>query len=176
MPRALILAAGEGRRFGGPKQLAEVGGRPLLAHVLDTAAPWDPLVVLGAHADAILARVQMTDHVIAADWADGQSASLRAGIAALGDVDRAIVLLADQPWISREAVEAVLAADGDAARATYHRAPGHPVVLGRRMLARAGELRGDAGFRDLLTDATLVEAAHLCDPADIDTPDDLPGQ
>ena len=54
MPRALILAAGEGRRFGGPKQLAELDGKPLLQHVLETAAPWDPLVVLGAHADEIL--------------------------------------------------------------------------------------------------------------------------
>ena len=174
MPRALILAAGEGRRFGGPKQLAEVHGRTLLAHVLAMAAPWDPLVVLGARADEILASVDVGEHVVAPDWARGQSASLRAGIAALGDVDRAIVLLGDQPWITREAVEAVLAAGGEAARATYGGEPGHPVVLGRRVLDRAGELHGDAGFRTILTGATLVPAEHLCDPTDIDTPEDLP--
>jgi molybdenum cofactor cytidylyltransferase len=173
--RALILAAGAGRRFGGPKQLALVGGRPLLAHVLDVAAPYDPLVVLGARADEIRARIDVGDHVVAEDWAEGQSASLRAGVAALADADRVIVLLADQPFITREAIEAVLALGGDAARASYHGDPGHPVVLGRAVLERVGELRGDAGARELLQDFQVrtVEATGLCDPTDIDTPDQL---
>jgi CTP:molybdopterin cytidylyltransferase MocA len=172
MPRALILAAGEGRRFGGPKQLAEIDGRPMLAHVIELAAPYDPLVVLGAHADAILDAVDVGDHVVAEDWADGQSASLRAGIAALGEADRAIVLLGDQPWITREAIEAVLAATAPT-RATYNGAPGHPVVLDPSLIAAVPGLRGDQGARDLLATATTVEVAHLCDPRDIDTPDDL---
>jgi CTP:molybdopterin cytidylyltransferase MocA len=172
MPRALILAAGEGRRFGGPKQLAEIDGRPMLAHVIETAAPYDPLVVLGAHADAIREQVDVGDHVVAGDWADGQSASLRAGLAALGDVDSVLVLLGDQPFLTREAIEAVLAAPPPT-RATYGGAPGHPVVLDRPLIARASELSGDRGFRELLAGATEVEVAHLCDPRDVDTPDDL---
>ncbi|MEA2123790.1 MAG: hypothetical protein QOI80_572 [Solirubrobacteraceae bacterium] len=176
MPRALILAAGAGRRFGGPKQLAQLDGRPLLAHVLALAAPYAPLVVLGAHADAIRAAVDVGDHVVAEDWADGQSASLRAGVAALGDVDRVLVLLGDQPWITPAVVEGVLALDGDAARATYAGVPGHPVALGRPVLDRVRELRGDVGARDLLADFEVrtFEAGHLCDPADVDTPEDLP--
>ena len=172
MPRALILAAGAGRRFGGPKQLAELDGRPLLRHVLDLAAPYDPLVVLGAHADEILATVDIGPHLVVDDWEHGQSASLKAGVAELGDADRILVLLGDQPWITRAVIESVLAQPG-CARATYDGVPGHPVVLDRPVIERVPSLAGDEGARSLLADCTLVEAAHLADPRDVDTPEDL---
>ena len=63
---------------------------------------------------------------------------------------------------------------GGTARATYDGAPGHPVVLGPEVLERIPSLAGDAGARDLLRDAARFEAAHLCSPIDIDTPEDLP--
>jgi CTP:molybdopterin cytidylyltransferase MocA len=69
-------------------------------------------------------------------------------------------------------VRAVLARPGSA-RAVYHGVPGHPVVLGPELLRRAGELRGDTGFRDLLAGVPVVECGHLADPMDIDTRDDL---
>lgn len=171
--RALILAAGAGRRFGGPKQLAELDGRPLLAHVLELAAPWDPLVVLGAHAEEILAKVEIARSFICTEWEEGQAASLRAGVAALHEEDRILVLLGDQPWITRAAIDAVVGAGG-CARATYDGAPGHPVVLDRAVMARVSGLRGDEGARSLLADCTEVEVGHLADPTDVDTPADLP--
>ena len=65
-------------------------------------------------------------------------------------------------------------ADGAAAvRATYDGAPGHPVLLGRALLDRAHELRGDVGFRDLLDSALTVELGGLADPTDIDTREEL---
>lgn len=176
----VVLAAGAGRRFGGPKQLAEVAGRPLLAHVLDLAAPYDPVVVLGSYAEAVRPVVgDAARVVVAADWAEGQAASLRAGVAALGDVDWALVLLGDQPFLTPAVVEAVLdaRAGADAVRAVYDGVPGHPVVLGRRVLAEVPALRGDAGARALLErfEVQLVEAAGLCDPTDIDTREHLEG-
>lgn len=173
MARALILAAGGASRFGSVKQLALLDGRPLLEHVVRLAAQYDPVVVLGARADDILREVPIDKHVIAADWADGQSASLKAGVAALGDTDRVLVLLGDMPFVTREVIEGVLALEGTA-RATYDGAPGHPVVLGPEVLRQVPSLTGDAGARDLLRDAALFEAAHLCSPIDIDTPEDLP--
>jgi molybdenum cofactor cytidylyltransferase len=177
---ALILAAGEGRRFGGTKQLAELDGRPLLEHALAAVAGITPrVVVLGHAADEIRAAVDFggARTVVCEDWAEGQAASLRCGIAALGDVDAAVITLGDQPFITPEVVDAAIDQLGDheAVRATYGGAPGHPVVLRRRLLARAGELRGDVGFRDLLAGERVrgFEAAHLCDPADIDTREEL---
>jgi carbon monoxide dehydrogenase subunit G len=101
----LVLAAGEGRRFGGPKQLAPVAGRPLLEHALAALAAvpaLDPLVlVLGARAEEVRAGVDTApfEVVVAHDWAEGSAASLRAGVAALGDVDAALVALGDQPFL-----------------------------------------------------------------------------
>jgi molybdenum cofactor cytidylyltransferase len=179
----LILAAGEGRRFGGTKQLAELEGRPLLEHALEAMAGVSPrVVVLGHAADEILARVDLygASPVVCDDWAEGQAASLRCGLAALPAVDAVVVVLGDQPGITPEAIEAVIeaAGDEDAVRAAYDGTPGHPVLLRRSLLARADELRGDSGFRDLLRDATVreVEIGALADPSDIDTREELAGR
>ena len=176
----LVLAAGEGSRFGATKQLARLDGRPLLEHALGAVAPLRPrVVVLGHEAGAILEAVDLqgAEPVVCADWREGQAASLRCGVAALGDVDAAVVVLGDQPRITAAAVAAVAAAAGEApaARASYGGRPGHPVLLGRELLARVGELRGDVGFRDLLEGVRLreVEVGELADPIDIDTQEEL---
>jgi molybdenum cofactor cytidylyltransferase len=176
----LILAAGEGRRFGATKQLAELRGRPLLEYALEAMTGVSPrVVVLGHAADEIAARVDLqgATPVVCEDWGEGQAASLRCGLAALAGVDAVVVALGDQPGLTAEAVDAVIAAAGeeDAVRATYGGVPGHPVLLRRPLLDRAGELRGDVGFRDLLADATVreVEIGGLADPADIDTREEL---
>jgi CTP:molybdopterin cytidylyltransferase MocA len=170
----LVLAAGEGRRFGGPKQLARVAGRPLLEHALAAVGDLDRVVVvLGARAEEIRAGADLAgaEVVVCPDWAEGMGASLRHGLAAVGDADEVVIVLADQPFITPAVVARVRAAPGDAARATYDGAPGHPVVLRRPLMERAGELRGDAGFRGVAM--TEVECADLADPTDIDTQADL---
>jgi len=177
----LVLAAGEGSRFGGTKQLAPLAGRPLLEHALAAVAVLDPrVVVLGHEAGAIAAAVDLQGArpVVCEDWREGQAASLRRGVAALGDVDAAVIVLGDQPRITAAAVAAVAAAAGavvPAARASYGGRPGHPVLLGRGLLARVGELRGDVGFRDLLEGVAVreVEVGGLADPVDIDTREEL---
>jgi molybdenum cofactor cytidylyltransferase len=176
MTAGLVLAAGEGRRFGGPKQLARVAGRPLVEHALAAVGRLDRVVVvLGARADEVRAGADLAgaEIVVCAEWADGMGASLRHGLAALQDADEVVIVLADQPFITPAVVARVRAAPGDAARAVYDGAPGHPVVIRRPVLARTGELRGDSGFRDLLTAVTEVECADLADPTDIDTREDL---
>jgi molybdenum cofactor cytidylyltransferase len=181
----LILAAGEGRRFGATKQLADLRGRPLLtypvASMLAVPAISPVIVVLGHDADAIRARIDFGDAetVVCDDWQEGQAASVRRGVAELGSVSAAVITLGDQPFITPQVIAGVLDHYDpdyhDAVRATYGAAPGHPVLLGRRLLRRANELRGDVGFRDLLVGQRVrrFEAGHLCDPADIDTREEL---
>jgi molybdenum cofactor cytidylyltransferase len=170
----LLLAAGEGRRFGGPKQLARVDGRPLIEHALGALDGLDRIVVvLGARAEEIRAGADLdgAEIVVCADWAEGMGASLRTGLAALGGADEVVILLADQPFITRRVVARVRAVPGDAVRAVYDGRPGHPVVVRGALLARAGELRGDQGFRGVAM--TEVECGDLADPQDIDTRADL---
>jgi molybdenum cofactor cytidylyltransferase len=180
----VVLAAGEGTRFGGAKQVAPLRGRPLLEWALDAALgvpALDPVVVvLGAYAAAVRNAVDLSEVTIvqAPDWAEGQAASLRAGVAALGDVDAAVVLLGDMPFITPQVVAGAVdhwSARCDAVRTTYGGRPGHPVVLGRAVLDRVPGLHGDVGARELLGGFRVREwdAGHLCDPADVDTREQL---
>ncbi len=114
------------------------------------------------------------DVVVAEDWADGISASLRAGIAALAEADAVVLTLGDQPRVGSEAIEAVLAA-GAPARAVYDGAPGHPVLIGRDLFPEVARLTGDQGARDVLADhgVTEVDLTALGGSQDVDTPADL---
>ena len=179
MTGGLVLAAGGSSRFGSPKQLADVRGRPLLAHAVEAVAGAgldDVVIVLGAHASAVAAAVDPAPgrFVVYDDWQRGQAASVRCGLSALSGCEQIVVILGDELGVTASLIAEVLsAARGGSARATYDGRPGHPVVLGPDALARAGELDGDRGFRDLLGDAPTFEAGHLADPHDIDTPQDL---
>lgn len=175
----LILAAGGGTRFGDtPKQLADLHGRPLLQWAVDAqcaVAALDPIVVvLGAHADEVRAGVQFgrARVLVCEQWADGQSASLRRGLTELAAADRVVVTLGDAPLVSARVIQ-LLAGTPPPARAVYSGRPGHPVVLGSAQRDALANATGDHGARDLLRDATMVEAGHLCSGADVDTPDDL---
>jgi CTP:molybdopterin cytidylyltransferase MocA len=180
----LVLAAGAARRFGAPKQLAELDGVPLLQHAVDAmlaARGVDRVVVvLGAGAGEVRAAVDFGDAEVVEceDWAEGMAASLRAGVAALAPSDAVVVTLGDQPRMSPAAITAVVeaAAPGvGAVRAVYDGDPGHPVLLARALHDRVGRLRGDTGARDLLdgVEVRTVEVGHLGRPGDVDTPEEL---
>ena len=134
------------------------------------------VVVLGAEAERVREEVDLSgvDVVVADDWADGISASLRAGIAALADADAVVLTLGDQPRVGAEAIEAVLAA-GPPARAVYDGAPGHPVLIGRDLFPAFAELTGDQGARDVLAahGVTEVDLTALGGSEDVDTRADL---
>jgi molybdenum cofactor cytidylyltransferase len=180
----LILAAGGGTRFGGAvKQLADLRGRPLLAHALEAqlGALDRVVVVLGHAADEIAAHVDFgrAEVVVAADWAQGQSASLKAGIGAISE-DRAVITLGDQPFISPELITAALAQltpEYDAVRAFYDGKPGHPVVFSRAVMDGVHAIDGDKGARELLKDFRVNrwDATHLGDATDVDTQEELSG-
>jgi nicotine blue oxidoreductase len=184
----LLLAAGAGRRFGGPKALAEIDGRPLVLRALHTltAAGCDPVrVVVGAAADQVRALLPDPSQAITADdWQTGMGASLRAGLTALAATPEpvaALVHLVDLPWVGPGILARVAAhaTPDTVARAAYDGTPGHPVLLGRRWWPEIAETaRGDRGARDWLAgrdDLTLVECGDLGSGRDVDRPADLPG-
>lgn len=162
---AVVLAAGEGSRFGGPKQERLL---PAVLARLGRAAVDDVVVVLGAHRFAVTgARA-----VVADDWRRGPGASLRAGLGALGpDVAVAAVCLADGPLLAAAAVDRVVAAwragAGDVVAASYGGKRSHPVALARSVWGAVP----DGGGR--LLDAVLVPCDDLGSPDDVDTPEDL---
>ncbi len=179
-----ILAAGEGRRFGAPKQLAELHGHLLLEHPIAAMNAAEELeqvvVVLGAHAREILDAVDFgrAKPVVCEAWREGIAASLRCALRALPDADPIVIALGDQPGLTPRAIAAVvraaLAGPGVfAARAVYAGAPGHPVALGSPLRAAVMRLRGDSGAGRLLAGAARVECAGFATGADVDTPEQL---
>jgi CTP:molybdopterin cytidylyltransferase MocA len=184
----LLLAAGAGTRMGLPKALV-VGddGIPWLHAALDHLQEGGcrrVTVVFGASAQeaaALLATApaahEDVQHVLAADWAEGMGASLRAGLGALDHhADAALVTLVDLPDLTADVVRRVVAAatgPGVLARATYDGAPGHPVLIGRDHWAgAAGTATGDRGARDYLAaqEVTPVECGDLATGRDVDSP------
>src|SRR4051794_3575917 len=163
---AVVLAAGAGTRFGGAKQLAELGGRPLIEHALEAARGAATIerfvVVLGAEAAAIRSGADLDGFEIVecADWQQGVAASLCAGVAALGDVGAAVILLGDMPGVTPQVVAGALdqlEQGYDAVRTLAGGAPTHPVVLGPRALELVPDLRGDVGARALFGDLRVRE-------------------
>jgi CTP:molybdopterin cytidylyltransferase MocA len=170
----IVLAAGAGTRAGGPKALLRLpDGSSWIA--ASTAALLDGgcdrvIVVLGAMAR--LARPLVPDAasiVVADDWGDGMSASLRAGLAAASG-DAALITLVDLPTLPPAVVARVLAAGG-LAQAVFAGRPGHPALIPAGHWAAVAEsLHGDRGARAYLIahGVAEVECGDLWDGVDLD--------
>ena len=187
----LVLAAGAGRRFGGPKAVVELEGERLVdraVRVLAEAGVATTYVVSGA-VDLVVPGATVVPNP---DWAEGMGSSLRAGLAAvsLGGAQALVVLPVDQPGVSPAAVRRVMAAGsgtdvrvagGLAAAvvvATYAGRGGHPVLLGAEHWDAAAALAvGDVGARVFLQSrpelVTRVECSDVADGGDVDVPEDL---
>ncbi len=176
----VLLAAGSGERFGGPKALArdDDGTSWLLRSVQALRPCAEVVVVLGAEAEQAAALLPMSvSRVRADDWAEGMGASLRAGLMAVlaTDHDAALVSLVDLPDVDAGVIgrlAGTAGGRGDLARAAYDGVPGHPVLIGRDHWAGVvASATGDRGARDYLAshDVALVECGDLATGADVDT-------
>ncbi|MFB9902677.1 nucleotidyltransferase family protein [Allokutzneria oryzae] len=181
----IVLAAGAGVRYGGPKALVELDGELLVeraARLLRDAGADPVAVVLGARADEVRARAALPGAVVVRNdaWATGMGSSLRAGLMALISCRAAAVLVlpVDLPGMTVAALQRVgeLAAPGVLAAASFGGERGHPVLLGREHWAGvAASATGDRGARDYLRafPPTLVPCDDVADGADVDRPEDL---
>ncbi|GAA4741013.1 nucleotidyltransferase family protein [Nocardioides endophyticus] len=178
----LLLAAGAGSRMGMPKALVRADdGEPWLLRgirALVDGGCTRVTVVLGASAEEALPLLEGSGAtgIVVADWADGMSASLRAGLAALTvtDSDAVVVTLVDLPDVGPDVVRRLLDPPPGPAtlrRASYDGRVGHPVVIGRdHWVGVADETSGDRGARGYLAthDVEVVECGDLASGQDVD--------
>jgi CTP:molybdopterin cytidylyltransferase MocA len=186
-----VLAAGEGRRFGGPKAPYVLDGVRLVdrAVALLRDAGCDPvLVVLGAWIDDVPDAVVVVND----EWQSGMGSSLRSGLAAMSaydEVDQVVVTLVDLPGLTVPAVRRLLEStsaetpgpdqpfDSAGARealaaTTYDGVRGHPVLLGRSHWSGVSDAAtGDQGARTYL--ATREHALIFVEVSDVATGTDL---
>ena len=183
MISGIILAAGSSTRLGRPKQLLDLGGVPVLEHVVQAAlsSPLDEIVLVLGHAAREIAealpprgRVRVA---LNPDHALGQSTSLKVGLRAADAESRAaLILLGDQPGIRVDAIEAVLATwlriEPLAVQAAYEGRSAHPTLFDRRVWRELEGATGDEGARVILARhpewRALAEVGGHA-PDDIDT-------
>jgi molybdenum cofactor cytidylyltransferase len=183
---ALVLAAGGSRRFGTHKLLADLAGESVLRRTADAVCAvgfCETIIVTGAEYEAVrdmLAGLPCTV-VHAPNWAEGISASIRAGIEALQHKrDGLFLFLGDMPLVPSGLCEEL----ADLAKSTNYAArpmrsdvPGHPVAFANKAFADLMALTGDEGAGALLRGAgSRIGYLPVTDEGavlDVDTPADL---
>jgi nicotine blue oxidoreductase len=170
----LVLAAGEGKRFGQPKASYVLAGERLVdraVRILTESGAKEVYVVLGAWVDDIKdAKV-----IVNPNWQTGMGSSLQVGLNQIStdsNLDRVVITLVDLPGLTSAAISKVASATGEIVVATYQGQRGHPVVFTRRHWDQvANSATGDSGARHFLTlNSDLIE---LVEVGDIATGEDL---
>lgn len=193
----VLLAAGEGSRFGRPKALVELDGQTLAERgvIMLRAGGADPVLIVTGAARVELGPGHQVQVVHNGEWRTGMGSSLGAALRALAgpfpeasegaseEVGAVVVALADQPLVGAEAVARLIAAyraGAGVAVAAYDGQPRNPVLLAREhwpeVIATATGDQGARAFLHARPDlVTLVECGDTGRPDDIDTPADLDG-
>lgn len=185
---AVVLAAGASRRLGRSKQLEPWGDANLLAHVVARTSefPVDEVwVVLGHDYERILDETDFGDAGVIEnpEWDEGIASSIRVGLDALtrlSRVDKALIVMGDQPSVPAEVVETLLASHARAAHPVsvpkYRYNWGNPVIVDRVLWPRLMSLEGDEGAQRLWqAHPEWVNEVWFSDlaPRDVDTETDV---
>ncbi len=183
-----MLAAGTSSRLAGdtPKQLLELGGRPLLRRVTEAALGSrlaEVVVVLGHASERVasaLAGLEVST-VVNLDYQSGQSTSVRAGLAGVApEASAALFLPADQPLLSSRLIDRLIDAHdagGEIVVPAHAGRRGAPVLFDRALFTELEGLKGDVGGRALLPrhqkQIVEVEVDDPLELTDVDTEDNL---
>lgn len=180
---AIILAAGRAERLGSSKLSLQLAGRSILRHVIDSALASnlsEIVVVLGHYARELVSEIpddRRVRSVHNARYDEGQHSSVKAGLAVLdGEAEAAVVLLGDQPFVTPEAINAII--DEFQMRRTplvlpiYQGRRGHPVLFSSALFPELLEASEEQGRREVVRRhmgraATVALAQEP--PMDVDT-------
>lgn len=181
----VLLASGQGRRFGSNKLLTLVEGIPLYRRAMDTlaGAGLDRLAVCSPYEEILTAGERLgflplrNDHA-----AEGIAASVRLGLSAMDDLDGVLFSVCDQPFLTTKSIIKLLDCFSESKTAvcalSWQGRRGNPVVFPRDLFGELSALTGDVGGGAVLRRhpqrLTLVEACSPRELEDVDVPEDLP--
>lgn len=181
---AVLMASGAAVRFGSNKLLCPVDGVPMIRRVFDALPPsmfWRASVV-SCYPEILALAAQCGYHAVMNSQAqEGQSASIRLGLADLADMDGVLFGVCDQPFLRREStarlLEAFCAEPECICSLSWRGQRGSPVVFPAKLfpelMALTGEMRGGAVVNAHPELLRLVEADLPWELRDVDRPDDL---
>ncbi|HEY5299241.1 MAG TPA: NTP transferase domain-containing protein, partial [Acetobacteraceae bacterium] len=175
---AVVLAAGRSRRMAPHNKLlvTDRTGKTMIARVIDNvlSSKARPILVVTGHMGAEIEQAlggRPVRYIHAADYAEGLSASLKSGIAAVPpEAAAALVCLGDMPLVTGRMIDRLLEAyDADEGRLivlpTFRGKQGNPMLWDRRFFAEILAITGDSGARSLLS-------RHLENVAEVEMGDD----
>jgi molybdenum cofactor cytidylyltransferase len=172
---AVILAAGQSRRMGQPKQLLRVAGKTLLEHTIASvraSGASEIVLVLGARADEIRRQtgLERVTVVVNPEYEQGMGTSIGAGLKVLSEgVSAALIVLADQPFVQTGTLDKLMEqhrlSNAQIVIPMFKGFRGNPVLLDRSVFAEVMGLPGDVGCRAIFGDHT--QGIHKVDVDDV---------
>jgi len=186
MLSAILLAAGESKRMGKPKQLMPLGKGTLLEQAVDNllnSSADETIVVVGYKAREISGRIagRRVKVVLNPDYSEGMSTSIIAGLNQADPRSRAVMLaMGDQPLIESRTINLLIEAynshDKGIAVPTHQGRRGHPIIFNIKYKPELLKLKGDIGGREIIKNhpGDVLEVPVDSDSVitDIDTEED----
>ena len=182
----LIVAAGESKRLGQPKQLLRKNGTTLLENSLNEIVKsrvGDIFLVLGANADLILSEMKTTDCqvIINKNWKKGIGESIAFGMKAIikeDNYDGVIISVADQPFLTADILKKIInniPENKMIIKSKYEEGSGPPVYFSQHFFEEMKNLSGDEGAKPLVKKYKefVISIDFPKGNIDIDTKEDL---
>ncbi len=185
---AIILASGESKRLGTPKQLLPYKNKTLLHHIIESAINSKCrkiIVVIGAYAKKLNKHISQLpiDIIENQNWAEGKASSIRAGLKALtsksDNVNAAIFLTCDQPFISTDVIDGLIAiyekTNSTIVASKYADTIGVPALFDRKHFSEIFSLKGNQGAKSIIANyhEKIATVSFQKGSIDIDTIEDL---
>lgn len=160
MISAIILAAGESKRMGQPKQLLPFRGSTLLGQIVENllqSQAAETIVVLGYQAEKIIPQIarEPIRIVVNPDFEQGMSSSIKCGLSHISEAaDGVMIVLGDQPLIEKETIDLLIEKHRQSERGiilpVYKGIRGHPVIFKMKYKDELLRLTGDIGGRQII--------------------------
>jgi len=180
----LILAAGESKRLGHPKQLVQFKNKTLLQHTIDLSQLFnnsDTYLILGAHYQQIISSIKDVKVILNKYWSSGMGSSISVGINEIisKGYQGALILLCDQPFLSKEHItnifESYESSEFKIVSSRYNTQIGAPCFFSNQYFDALSKLNGEKGAKSIIQNN--IDDCFLVDfdlgYIDIDTPQDL---